>query len=178
MKWGKGKNLLRLDEAKKQGDRIKRGKWLKLAPAIIAVLLIAGILSSLLVASVRSLYQTSSTISSVGTFKAIGIGVYWDKDSTRQVTALEWGYLAPGSKKSFTIYISNEGALPLTLSISLSNWSPPQASNYMTLTWNYNSQILNAATTIPVTITLTVSSGITGVNNFNFDITAEGTYNK
>lgn len=145
---------------------------------MIAVLLIAGILSGLLVATVRSLYQTSSTISSVGTFKAIGIGVYWDEDSTRQVTALEWGYLAPGSKKSFTIYISNEGAVPLTLSVSTSNWSPTQAANYMTLTWNYNSQILNAAATIPVTITLTVDSDITGVNNFNFDITAEGTYNK
>lgn len=145
---------------------------------MIAILLIAVILSGLFIASVRSLYQTSSTISSVGTFKAIGIGVYWDEDSTRKVNALDWGSLTPGSTKSFTIYISNEGALPLTLSMSTSNWSPPQAANYMTLTWNYNSQTLKGATTVPVTITLTVSSDISGINTFNFDIIAEGTYNK
>ncbi|MBN1357763.1 hypothetical protein JW988_03245 [Candidatus Bathyarchaeota archaeon] len=141
-------------------------------------MLTAGILSGLLIANVRSLYQTSSTISSVGTFKAIGIGVYWDKDLTRSVNALDWGYLAPGSQKSFTVYISNEGALPLTLSVSTSDWSPTAASNYMTLTWNYNGQTLTADKTIPVTITLTISTDISGINAFNFDITAEGTYNK
>ena len=141
-------------------------------------MLTAGILSGLLIANVRSLYQTSSTISSVGTFKAIGIGVYWDTDLTRSVNALDWGYLAPGSQKSFTVYISNEGALPLTLSISTSDWSPTAASNYMTLTWNYNGQTLTADKTIPVTITLTISTDISGINAFNFDITAEGTYNK
>ena len=141
-------------------------------------MLIAGILSGLIIANVRSLYQTSSTISSVGTFKAVGIGVYWDEDSARSVNALDWGYLAPGSQKSFTVYISNEGALPLTLSVSTSNWSPTAASNHMTLTWNYNGQTLAAEKTIPVTITLTISPDISGINTFNFDITAEGTYNK
>ena len=66
-------------------------------------MLTAGILSGLLIANVRSLYQTSSTISSVGTFKAIGIGVYWDEELTHEVNALDWGYLAPGSSKSFTV---------------------------------------------------------------------------
>jgi len=139
-------------------------------------MLLVGILSGLIIANVRSLYQTSSTISSVGTFKAVGIGVYWDEDSTRSVNALDWGYLAPGSEKRFTVYISNEGALPLTLSISTSNWNPKTASNYMTLNCNYNGQTLVADKTIPVTITLTVSADITGINTFNFDITAVGTY--
>jgi len=148
----------------------------KLVPAVIAVVLLSGILSGLIVANVRSLYQASSTISSVGTFKAIGIGVYWDDYSTRSVNALDWGLLSPGSQKSFTVYVSNEGALPLTLTISTSNWNPSTASNYLTLTWNYNGRTLDADTTVPVTITLTVSSGISGINTFNFDITAVGTY--
>jgi hypothetical protein len=140
------------------------------------VVLLSGILSGLIIANVRSLYQASSTISSVGTFKAIGIGVYWDDDSTRSVNALDWGFLFPGSQKSFTVYISNEGALPLTLTISTSNWNPSTASNYLTLTWNHNGQKLDADTTIPVTITLTVSPSISEINTFNFDITAVGTY--
>ncbi len=142
------------------------------------MILVAGILSGLIVANVRSLYQTSSTISSVGTFKAVGIGVYWDENLTRSVNALDWGYLTPGSQKSFTVYISNEGALPVTLNISTSNWRPTTASNYMTLTWNYNGQTLTADKTIPVKITLTISADITGISTFNFDTIAEGTYNK
>jgi len=142
------------------------------------VLLLSGILSGLLIANVRSLYQTSSTISSVGTFKAIGIGVYWDAGLTRRVNALDWNLLVPGSQKSFKVYIYNEGALPLTLSMSTSDWNPTTASNYMTLTWSYTGQKINAGATVPVTLTLTVSGSIIGINNFNFDITAVGTYNK
>ncbi len=66
----------------------------------------------------------------------------------------------------------------MTLSISASNWSPTTASNYMTLTWNYNGQTLTANKTIPVKITLTISADITGISTFNFDTIAEGTYNK
>jgi hypothetical protein len=167
---------------KKPGDRlhfvIKRGKLVKLGIAVVAVTLVCGILSGLIIANVRSIYQASSTISSVGTFKAIGIGVYWDDDLTRSVSTLDWGFLTPGTQKTFTVYICNEGNLPLTLSISTSNWNPSDASNFMTLTWSYTGQTITAGTTLPVTLTLTVSGSITGISNFNFDITAVGTYTK
>lgn len=164
----------------KRGERFrfgtKKGKIVKIAPALLLVVLLSGILSGLIIATVSSLYQTSSTISSVGTFKAIGIGVYWDEASTRSVDALDWGFLAADTQKSFTVYINNEGALPMTLSMSTSNWNPPIASNYLTLTWDYNGQTVNAGTTIPVTITLTVGGNVDGVDIFNFDIIAEGVY--
>ena len=136
------------------------------------------LLSGLIIATVRSIYQASSTISSVGTFKAIGIGVYWDSTFTRSVDALDWGSLRPGAQKSFMVYICNEGAVPLTLSISTSNWNPPTASNYLALTWSYTGQTINAGKTVAVTLTLTVSESITGITVFNFDITAVGTYAK
>jgi hypothetical protein len=138
------------------------------------VIFLSGILSGLIIATVRSIYQTSSTISSVGTLKAIGIGVYWDDSLTSRVNTIDWGVLEPGAQKSFTVYICNEGNFPLTLSISTSNWNPPTASNYLTLTWSYAGQTINAGATVKVTLTLTVSESITGINNFNFDITAVG----
>jgi hypothetical protein len=138
------------------------------------VIFLSGILSGLIIVTVRSIYQTSSTISSVGTLKAIGIGVYWDDDSASRVNEIKWGVLEPSAQKSFTVYIRNEGNLPLTLSVSTSNWNPPTASNYLTLTWSYAGQTINAGATIKVTLTLTVSESITGINNFNFDITAVG----
>jgi len=153
---------------------VTRGKYVKLALAIIMVMLLSAILSGLIIANVRSIYQTSSTISSIGTFKAIGIGVYWDDDSTSRVNEIKWGFLTPGSQKSFTVYICNEGNIPLTLSISASNWNPPIASNYLTLTWSHTGQTVKAGTTIPLTLTLSVSESVTGISSFNFDITAVG----
>jgi len=138
------------------------------------VIFLSGILSGLIIVTVRSPYETSSTISSVGTLKAIGIGVYWNESLTSRVNVIDWGVLEPSAKKSFTVYIRNEGNLPLTLSVSTSNWNPPTASNYLTLTWSYAGQTINAGATIKVTLTLTVSESITGINNFNFDITAVG----
>jgi len=152
----------------------KRRKVVKLVPAIIAVILLSLILSGLITVAVRSLYQTSSTISSIGTLKAIGIGVYWNDDLTNRVSTINWGYLMPGGQKSFTVYVHNEGIIPLTLSISTSNWNPASASNYMTLTWSHIDQTINAGKTVEVTLTLIVSESITGISSFNFDIIAVG----
>ena len=141
---------------------------------MILVVLLSAILSGLIIANVRSIYQTSSTISSIGTFKAIGIGVYWNADSTSRVNEIRLGFLTPGSQKSYTVYVCNEGNIPLTLSISASNWNPSIASNYLTLTWSYTGQTVKAGATIPVTLTLSVSESVNGVSSFNFDITAVG----
>jgi hypothetical protein len=158
----------------KLSSSIKQGKSIKLVLAIITMLLLTVILSGLIIVGVSSLYQTSSTISSVGTFKAIGIGVYWDEALASRVDTINWGALEPGTQKSFTIYIRNEGNIPLTLSISTSNWNPAAVSNYLTLTWSYGGQVINVATTAAVTLTLAVSESITGIYSFGFDITAVG----
>jgi hypothetical protein len=152
----------------------KRRKKVTLILAIIAVIFLSGIISGFVIVNVRSLYQTSNTISSVGTLKAIGIEVYENQELTNEATTIKWGTLKPGTSKTYTIYVSNEGNLPLTLSLSTSNWNPSSASNYLTLTWNYNGQTINADDFIQVTLTLTVSSSITGINGFNFDITVTG----
>lgn len=152
----------------------KRRKKVTLILAIIAVIFLSGIISGFIIVSVRSLYQASDTISSVGTLKAIGIEVYENQELTDEATTIKWGTLKPGTSKTYTIYVSNDGILPLTLRLSASNWNPSSASNYLTLTWNYNGQTINVDEFIQVTLTLTVSSSITGINSFNFDITVVG----
>jgi hypothetical protein len=134
--------------------------------AAVAVITIAG----LLLVQVTSIIQTSSTLSSVGTIKGVGIGVYWDAGFANRTTTINWGTLDPGSQKAFTVYIRNEGSSAITLSQSASNWNPSSASNYLTLTWNYNDQTINAGSSIQVTMTLTASSSITGITNFSFDL--------
>jgi hypothetical protein len=152
----------------------KRRRVVKLILAISAVILSSGILSGFIIDNVRSLYQTSNTISSIGTLKAIGIEVYQKEDLADRVTTINWGTLKPGDTKTYTIYVSNKGNFPLTLSMSTSNWNPSSASNYLTLTWSYSGQTIRAGEAVQVTLTLTVSSSISGLSNFGFDITAVG----
>jgi hypothetical protein len=112
-----------------------------------------------------------NTVSDAGVLKAIGIGVYWDSSLTSKVSTTYWDLLQPSAQKSLTVYVYNEGNSPVTLSLSTSNWTPSTASTYLALTWNYNGQTISPSAQMQVELTLTVSSNITGISNFSFDIT-------
>jgi hypothetical protein len=152
----------------------KRTKVMKVALAIVALMFLAGAMSGLMLAQVMSASQTSSTLSNVGTLKVIGVGIYWDAGFTNKTTTIDWGLLEPGTQKSYTIYIRNEGNSPITLSKATSNWSPSTASTIMTLAWNYNGQTINAGASVQVTFTLTVATNTAGINTFSVDITIIG----
>ena len=47
--------------------------------------------------AVTGVLQTSTTIGSSGTVKAINVEVYWDEACTQNVTEIDWGTLEPGS---------------------------------------------------------------------------------
>jgi hypothetical protein len=67
-------------------------KVIKLAPAISAVMILLAILSGLVIVNVRSLYETSSTISSVGTLRAIGVEVYKDERLTSPAASINGAF--------------------------------------------------------------------------------------
>jgi uncharacterized repeat protein (TIGR01451 family) len=152
----------------------KRRRTITIVLAICTMIFLSGLLSSFIVANVRSLYQSSSSISSVGTLKAIGIKVYRNQELTHAMTNIDWSILEPGEITTYTIYVRNEGNSPLTLSMSLSNWYPSSASNYLTLTWDYDGQTIGVGKAVKVTLTLAVSPSITGIGNFHFDLTLVG----
>ena len=70
---------------------------MKLVTALVALVFLSGILSGFMLAAVKSSNQTSSTLSNVGTVKAVGIGVYWDTGLTNRTTTINWGTLDPGT---------------------------------------------------------------------------------
>ena len=114
------------------------------------------------------------TLPNIGSIKAIGVGVYWDSSCSNQVTSINWGTVQPGSTKDMNVYIKNEGNAPETLSLETQNWSPAIASTYISLTWDYNGQVLNVGGVIQVKLTLSVLNAIEGVTNFSFDIVITG----
>jgi len=52
-----------------------------------------------------------------------------------------------------------------------SNWSPSNASDYMSLSWDYGGQSIDVDEVVQVTFTLSVDASIEGITNFSFDIT-------
>ena len=120
---------------------------------------------------VSSAIMSNKTVSSNGSVKGIGVGVYWNQACTNATSSITWGILDPGSNVNKTIYIRNEGNTAATLSMTTSNWNPTTASSYMTLSWNYGGQTLSVNQVVQVKLTLSVSSSVTGITNFSFDIT-------
>ena len=136
-----------------------------------AVALVLYTLSLSLFGPVVSAALRNQTISNAGSVKAIGVGVYWDQVCTSTVSSIDWGIMEPGANVNKTVYIRNEGNALARLTIAASNWNPSSASSYMTLSWDYGGQILNVGEVVQVKLTFSVSSDITGITSFSFDIT-------
>jgi hypothetical protein len=102
--------------------------------------------------------------------KGIGVGIYWDSACTNRTSSINWGTLESGSNKTVTLYFRNEGNSAATLSRATQNWNPSTASNYMTLNWNYAGQTLSVNQVLQIRLTLTVSSTVSGITSFSFDI--------
>jgi len=51
------------------------------------------------------------------------------------------------------------------------NWTPSEAQNYITLSWNYTGDTLNPGDVLPIEFTLSVAENITGIEQFEFYIT-------
>jgi len=139
--------------------------------AIATLILVTYALSLSVLTQVTSSLQANSRISNTGSLKAVGVGVYWDAALTNRVSSIDWGIMEPGSSVDKIVYIRNEGNTASSLSMTTSNWSPSNASNYITLKWNYGGQTLNVNEVVQVKFTLSILSSISGITNFSFDIT-------
>ncbi len=97
----------------------------------------------------------------------VGVGVYWDSSCTNTTCSLNWGDISPNSKNNLTIYVRNEGNSAVSLRLTTANWTPTNASSYMSLNWNYSGQNLKTNEVIPIKLTLTVSPSISDITDFS-----------
>ena len=149
---------------------MERRKAIKVV-AVISTLAFLIALNPMIFGMLTSTVQ----IQNAGTIKAVGVGVYWDSSCTNETTSIPWGMLDPGSNKTFTVYIRNEGNTAESLSLNTENWNPTNAQNYITLSWNYDGTVLSPDQVVEVNLTLSVSSSIEGIENFSFTIVIIGT---
>jgi hypothetical protein len=133
-----------------------------------------------LVTSAVGALVATRTVSNAGNIRvvtppSVQLGVYSDSGCTTALSSVSWGTLDPGATSTATVYLKNEGNVPVTLSISASNWNPSSASSYFTLTWNRGGYVLAVGASVQAVLSLTVSSSITGITTFSFDITITAT---
>lgn len=116
----------------------------------------------------------SKTISNQGNVNSVGVGVYWENACINEVSAIDWGYMEPGARQNVTIYIQNEGTVPMTLNMTTDNWNPSSASTHITLSWSSEGSQVNANSVLEAVLTLSVASNISEIDSFSFDITITG----
>jgi hypothetical protein len=145
-------------------QKLQVGAVLAVAMTVIAVSVLAS-----------SLLMSSQTIPNTGNVIAVGVGVYWDSSCTNNVTNIDWGIMEPGSSVKFTVFIKSEGTEAVKLNVTTANWSPPIASSEIFLTWNRENYVLDSGLVVETLLTLSVSSDISGISSFNFDIVITGT---
>ena len=140
--------------------------------AVMLAVLVTIALTFLAFHSIFGQSTFTRTIGSRGAVKAVGdgIGIYWDSNCSSAVSSIDWGSVEPGLSRDVTVYVRNEGNDDVTLFLGTENWSSENASNYLTLIWDYAGETIGPDETVQVRLTLLVSSGVEEISSFSFDV--------
>jgi hypothetical protein len=105
---------------------------------------------------------------------SLGVDVFWDPECSNQVSEVDWGVLEPGDSKNVSVYVKNTGNKALILSMNATDWAPATAETYITVTWDAEDAQLSDGGVLKVSITLSVSAGVSGITDFQFSIVITG----
>lgn len=141
------------------------------AGALITITAVAAFLTVTTV----GLLSVNQAVPSSGIISSVDVGVYQEWACTNNLTSINWGTLSPGDTVTRTIYVKNIGTAPITLTMTKTNWNPASANGPITLTWDRESTTLDPGYVTNATLTLSVSSSISGITTFNMDIVITGT---
>ncbi len=150
---------------------------LKLPPTKISILITALFLIALvLTLTTYGALNVRRTLSSSGSITVTpNLSIYSDSACTNSLSTLDWGTITPGTTVSKTVYVKNTGSgTSLTLSMSTSNWNPTSANGPVTLSWDREGAQFSPGQSIKAVITLTASSSIADITNFNVQIIITG----
>jgi len=142
----------------------------------IMALAAVGVTAIILTLATSALLSPSQNSAFDGTVSAANVGVYTNSACTTNCTSISLGDITPGKSKTYPVYVKNTGTVPLTLSMTTSEWNPTSANGPITLTWDREDYNLNAGASINAILTLNVSSSIsTSITAFSLNVTIQGT---
>jgi len=156
-------------------NRLKNSYKILILIAIVAIVSVGinSIVSSILIQSSSDVY-----LPSIGNIKTIEVEIYWDQDGTNPRDNLSWETIEPGQSLNTLVYVKSVSNFKVTLNLTLTDWSPPEITDYITISWDYDRTIVNPEEIIPVTITLAASSSkefvkyllVNEITGFNVDV--------
>lgn len=108
-----------------------------------------------------------------GSVKFVGINAFHDIDMMEPVSEIPLGDVHPGMTYNQTIYLTNNGTVPLTLSSFTEAWNPSEAETYILFTWDGTDVILPPDTLIPVQMSIELLPTTPAID-FSFTLTIQG----
>ncbi len=141
---------------------------------VISIIVI-GIIALLTTVLTAGALTNSNNVPNNNSVKSLNVKLYTDASCTTPCTSLNFGAVNPGSSATQTIYVKNNGKIPVTLSLTSAGWNPTTASSYLTLSWNRDSYVLKARSSVQATLTLMVASNTGSLTTFRFNVTITGT---
>jgi hypothetical protein len=75
-----------------------------------------------------------------------------------QGDSINWGRLYPGSQKNVSLYVRSISNVPVTLTLTVTDWAPEDLGSYLHLYWNYTGEQIAPNQEICLNFTLTVPS--------------------
>ena len=134
--------------------------------ALFATLLVSVLLVACTAAATYAVLSAQGKLGSSGRIVVVGVKVT-AVGSNADLQSLEWGDLSAGSTATRQISVINNGTIAATFSMSVDDWVPLIAQQYLTITWNYASgTLLQPGTSQTVTITINVNQYVTGIGAF------------
>ena len=125
---------------------------------LITIVAIISVASSTLVSSLLTQSSSDVYLPSLGNIKTVEVEIYWDSRGEHIRDNLSWDEIEPGKSVNTTVYIKSVSNFKVTLSLKLTDWNPPEVSDYITISWDYNGTRVNPGEIIPVTMMLSASS--------------------
>lgn len=149
-----------------------RVRDMKSSKGVLIVLLLIAFLIPVTYAAIT--YRI--TIISTGNIIINGIEAFTNEDFSRANIPIKWRDMSPGERDAKTIYIKNTSNVPVTVSMTVTDWSPASAVGSINIQWNSEGALIQPGAAIPVVITCTISPTTTGLTNYscNINIIATG----
>lgn len=144
--------------------------WIRRNPALLAVMMLWIMFFSVIILAVN--YR--ATIRNRADIRTVNVSAWEDANMTVPLTEIDWGILVPGETKNFSAYVLSISNVPVVLNMTVGNWLPENASDWIACTWNREGATLAVNANTTFTVTLSVSANITNISHFEFDIVLEG----
>jgi hypothetical protein len=106
--------------------------------------------------------------------ESIGVDIFADASLNQTLSEISWGTMRPGENRTATAWVKNTGQGTIYLIMWVQDWNPEAAQDWISLTWDYDSSIINEGSAVQVTFALSVDPGISNVTDFGHTIVVAG----